>query len=75
MGLGLLREHLDALHALLAGEKVTVRGRYVRLDGVALDHPAHHPPTPRASCASPPTGVRAPSWAEQPTTPHGILKT
>ncbi|MGC4981190.1 LLM class flavin-dependent oxidoreductase [Streptomyces sp. DT193] len=37
--LTLLREHLDALRALLRGERVTTRGRYVRLDGVALDWP------------------------------------
>ncbi|MDT0434430.1 MULTISPECIES: LLM class flavin-dependent oxidoreductase [Streptomyces] len=35
----LLREHLAALRALLAGEQVTVDGRYVHLDGVALDWP------------------------------------
>jgi alkanesulfonate monooxygenase SsuD/methylene tetrahydromethanopterin reductase-like flavin-dependent oxidoreductase (luciferase family) len=35
----LLREHLSALRALLAGEKLTMDGRYVRLDGVALDRP------------------------------------
>lgn len=35
----LLREHLAALRALLRGERVTVDGRYVRLDGVALDWP------------------------------------
>jgi len=37
--LTLLREHLMALKALLAGSTVTVNGRYVRLDGVALDWP------------------------------------
>ncbi|MFJ6116552.1 LLM class flavin-dependent oxidoreductase [Streptomyces sp. NPDC092129] len=37
--LTLLREHLDALRALLRGERVTTDGRYVRLDGVALDWP------------------------------------
>ncbi|WP_150251607.1 LLM class flavin-dependent oxidoreductase [Nocardiopsis deserti] len=41
--LSLLREHLDALRALLAGERVTSRGRYVTLDEVALDYP---PATP-----------------------------
>jgi alkanesulfonate monooxygenase SsuD/methylene tetrahydromethanopterin reductase-like flavin-dependent oxidoreductase (luciferase family) len=41
--LTLLREHLDALGALLRGQEVTTRGRYVRLDAVALDWP---PPTP-----------------------------
>jgi alkanesulfonate monooxygenase SsuD/methylene tetrahydromethanopterin reductase-like flavin-dependent oxidoreductase (luciferase family) len=40
--LTLLREHLDALRALLAGGTVTTEGRYVRLDRVALDWP---PPT------------------------------
>ncbi|RSM78619.1 LLM class flavin-dependent oxidoreductase, partial [Streptomyces sp. WAC 01325] len=35
----LLREHLDVLRALLRGERVTVEGRYVRLDDVALDWP------------------------------------
>ncbi|MER6219659.1 LLM class flavin-dependent oxidoreductase [Streptomyces sp900105755] len=39
----LLREHLDALRALLRGERLTVSGRYVRLDGVALDWPPAGP--------------------------------
>lgn len=39
----LLREHVTALRALLAGERVTVDGRYVKLDDVGLDWP---PPTP-----------------------------
>src|SRR4051812_1162611 len=39
----LLREHTTAVRSLLAGERVTVDGRYVRLDGGALDRP---PPTP-----------------------------
>ena len=39
----LLREHLDALRRLLAGEQVTTAGRYVRLDGVALDWPPAGP--------------------------------
>ncbi|OLZ70818.1 oxidoreductase [Streptomyces sp. IMTB 2501] len=37
--LTLLGEHLDALRALLSGERLTVRGRYVSLDDVALDWP------------------------------------
>ncbi|MEW2299861.1 LLM class flavin-dependent oxidoreductase [Streptomyces sp. NPDC006655] len=41
--LTLLREHLDALRGLLRGERLSVSGRYVRLDDVALDWP---PPTP-----------------------------
>jgi alkanesulfonate monooxygenase SsuD/methylene tetrahydromethanopterin reductase-like flavin-dependent oxidoreductase (luciferase family) len=41
----LLREHTTALRALLAGESVTVDGRYVQLDGVALEWPPDRPPT------------------------------
>ena len=37
--LALLEEMTAAVRALLAGETVTVEGRYVRLRGVALDHP------------------------------------
>jgi alkanesulfonate monooxygenase SsuD/methylene tetrahydromethanopterin reductase-like flavin-dependent oxidoreductase (luciferase family) len=35
----LLREYLDALRALLRGERVNARGRYVTLDDVGLDWP------------------------------------
>jgi alkanesulfonate monooxygenase SsuD/methylene tetrahydromethanopterin reductase-like flavin-dependent oxidoreductase (luciferase family) len=41
----LLREHTAAVRALLAGETVDVRGRYVSLDKVALDWPPPSPPT------------------------------
>ncbi|MEV6960155.1 LLM class flavin-dependent oxidoreductase [Streptomyces sp. NPDC051207] len=41
--LTLLREHLDALRALLRGERLTTSGRYVTLDDVALDWPPQHP--------------------------------
>ncbi|WP_371669394.1 LLM class flavin-dependent oxidoreductase [Streptomyces sp. NBC_00289] len=41
--LTLLREHLDALRALLRGERVTTDGRYVKLDDVALDWPPEGP--------------------------------
>jgi alkanesulfonate monooxygenase SsuD/methylene tetrahydromethanopterin reductase-like flavin-dependent oxidoreductase (luciferase family) len=37
--LTLLREYTDALQALLHGHTVTIHGRYVHLDGVALDWP------------------------------------
>jgi alkanesulfonate monooxygenase SsuD/methylene tetrahydromethanopterin reductase-like flavin-dependent oxidoreductase (luciferase family) len=37
--LTLLREYVQALRALLAGERVTMDGRHVHLDGVALDWP------------------------------------
>jgi alkanesulfonate monooxygenase SsuD/methylene tetrahydromethanopterin reductase-like flavin-dependent oxidoreductase (luciferase family) len=36
----LLREHVTALRALLAGERVSFQGRYVTLDDVALDWPS-----------------------------------
>jgi alkanesulfonate monooxygenase SsuD/methylene tetrahydromethanopterin reductase-like flavin-dependent oxidoreductase (luciferase family) len=39
----LLREYLGALRALLGGERVTTDGRYVKLDGVALDWPPQAP--------------------------------
>jgi alkanesulfonate monooxygenase SsuD/methylene tetrahydromethanopterin reductase-like flavin-dependent oxidoreductase (luciferase family) len=42
--LTLLREYATALRALLHGERVTTAGRYVRLDGVALDWPPNPPP-------------------------------
>jgi alkanesulfonate monooxygenase SsuD/methylene tetrahydromethanopterin reductase-like flavin-dependent oxidoreductase (luciferase family) len=35
----LLREHIDALRALLRGERVTVAGRYVTLTDVGLNYP------------------------------------
>ena len=35
----LLREYAEALRALLAGEEVSVQGRYVQMDGVRLDWP------------------------------------
>jgi len=37
--LALLEETIAAVRALLAGDEVRVEGRYVRLDGVRLDHP------------------------------------
>ena len=40
----LLREYTAAVRALLAGERVSTTGRYVRLDGVALDWPPPSPP-------------------------------
>ncbi|MFI9382464.1 LLM class flavin-dependent oxidoreductase [Kutzneria sp. NPDC052558] len=41
--LTLLREHLDALRALLRGEEVSVDGTYVKLDRVRLDWPPTRP--------------------------------
>lgn len=40
----LLRETTAAVRALLHGDEVTTAGRYVRLDGVRLDHPPHAVP-------------------------------
>ncbi|HYF73782.1 MAG TPA: LLM class flavin-dependent oxidoreductase [Nocardioides sp.] len=42
--LTLLREHTAAVRSLLAGERVDVSGRYVRLAQVALDWPPAVPP-------------------------------
>jgi 5,10-methylenetetrahydromethanopterin reductase len=42
--LRLLEETVAAVRALLAGESLTVSGRHVRLDGVALDQPLPSPP-------------------------------
>lgn len=49
----LLREYLDALRALLRGERVTTDGRYVKLDDVALEWPPSAAPAVLA-------GVRGP---------------
>lgn len=49
----LLSEYLDALRALLAGERVTTSGRYVQLDGVALDWPPFASPKIYAGAQGP----------------------
>jgi alkanesulfonate monooxygenase SsuD/methylene tetrahydromethanopterin reductase-like flavin-dependent oxidoreductase (luciferase family) len=49
----LLREHLDALRALLRGERVSTDGRYVKLDGVALDWPPTGAPEVLAGATGP----------------------
>ena len=48
-----LREHLTALRALLRGEQVSVDGRYVQLDQVALDWPPAEPPAVLAGATGP----------------------
>ncbi|MDG9716364.1 LLM class flavin-dependent oxidoreductase [Streptomyces sp. DH24] len=53
--LTLLREHLDALRALLRGERLTTAGRYVTLDDVALDWPPEHPVDVLAGATGPRT--------------------
>ena len=55
--LTLLREYATALRALLAGERVTTDGRYVRLHDVALDWPPAAAP-PVLSAATGPRTVR-----------------
>jgi alkanesulfonate monooxygenase SsuD/methylene tetrahydromethanopterin reductase-like flavin-dependent oxidoreductase (luciferase family) len=54
----LLREQLTALRALLRGERLTVGGRYVRLDGVALEWPPAAPAPPVLSAATRPRTLR-----------------
>jgi alkanesulfonate monooxygenase SsuD/methylene tetrahydromethanopterin reductase-like flavin-dependent oxidoreductase (luciferase family) len=49
----LLREYLTALRALLSGETVSVSGRYVKLDEVALDWPPPSPPPVFAGAVGP----------------------
>ncbi len=53
--LTLLGEHLDALRALLAGERLTVAGRYVQLQDVALDWPPPAAPPVLAGAEGPRT--------------------
>jgi len=49
----LLREHVTALRALLRGERVSMHGRYVRLDAVALDWPPASAPAMFAGATGP----------------------
>ncbi|MER7044702.1 LLM class flavin-dependent oxidoreductase [Streptomyces jumonjinensis] len=49
----LLREHLTAVRALLRGERVTMAGRCVTLDGVALDWPPATAPEVLAGAIGP----------------------
>jgi 5,10-methylenetetrahydromethanopterin reductase len=52
-----LRERLEAVRALLAGQTVTVTGEYVQLDAVRLNHPPRTAPPVLA-------GVRGPKSLE-----------
>ena len=60
----LLREHTVAVRDLLDGRRVEVEGRYVRLDGVALDWP---PATPPPCSSAPAATSRSTSPARSPT--------
>jgi alkanesulfonate monooxygenase SsuD/methylene tetrahydromethanopterin reductase-like flavin-dependent oxidoreductase (luciferase family) len=49
----LMGEYLEALRALLAGERHSVEGRYIKLDDVALDWPPLSPPSLYAGATGP----------------------
>jgi alkanesulfonate monooxygenase SsuD/methylene tetrahydromethanopterin reductase-like flavin-dependent oxidoreductase (luciferase family) len=51
----LFREYLSALRVLLAGDRLTVAGRYVKLDDVGLDWPPPQPPPVVAGAVGPRT--------------------
>lgn len=51
----LLREYLEALHGLLAGNRITMKGRYIHLDDVALDWPPLTAPPILAAATGPRT--------------------
>jgi alkanesulfonate monooxygenase SsuD/methylene tetrahydromethanopterin reductase-like flavin-dependent oxidoreductase (luciferase family) len=53
--LTLMREYLPALRSLLAGETVSVSGRYVSLDDVTLGWPPGDPPVVYAAAEGPKT--------------------
>lgn len=53
--LTLMREYVPALRALLAGDEVTVSGRYVTLDRVRLDYPLENAPPVYAAGEGPKT--------------------
>ncbi|BDV31181.1 LLM class flavin-dependent oxidoreductase [Microbacterium terricola] len=53
--LTLMREYVPALRALLAGEEVSVQGRYVTLDRVRLDRPPTTAPLVYAAAEGPKT--------------------
>ncbi|WP_435593228.1 LLM class flavin-dependent oxidoreductase [Nocardia sp. bgisy118] len=75
--LGLLREQLTALRALLHGATVDMSGRYVHLDRVALDWPPGTPPPLVAGASGPKTLRLSGELADgtvltSATTPDGI---
>ncbi|MFD4528080.1 LLM class flavin-dependent oxidoreductase [Streptomyces sp. NPDC058470] len=73
----LLREYLDALRALLRGERVSTDGRYVKLDGVALDWPPTEVPEVLTGATGPRTLRLSGAAADgtiltATTTPEGV---
>ncbi len=51
----LLSEYTEALRALLAGQRITVRGRYIQLNDVALDWPPMRAPELLSAATGPRT--------------------
>ncbi|GGW31716.1 oxidoreductase [Streptomyces lucensis JCM 4490] len=77
--LTLLGEHLDALRALLRGERLSVGGRYVKLTDVALDWPPAQPVPVLAGATGPRTlhlsGARADgTLLTAATSPDGVRR-
>ncbi|WP_329256557.1 LLM class flavin-dependent oxidoreductase [Streptomyces sp. NBC_01478] len=75
----LLREHLDALRALLRGERLTTDGRYVKLDDVGLDWPPAGPVEILAGATGPRTLRLSGAAADgtiltASTTPDGVRR-
>jgi alkanesulfonate monooxygenase SsuD/methylene tetrahydromethanopterin reductase-like flavin-dependent oxidoreductase (luciferase family) len=75
----LLREHLDALRALLRGERLTTDGRYVKLDDVGLDWPPDGPVEILAGATGPRTLRLSGAAADgtiltASTTPDGVRR-
>lgn len=73
--LTMLSEYLDALRQLLAGERLTLRGRYVTLSDVRLDDPPSVPPPVLAGVRGPKSLTVAGRHAEgtilaEPVTPE-----
>jgi alkanesulfonate monooxygenase SsuD/methylene tetrahydromethanopterin reductase-like flavin-dependent oxidoreductase (luciferase family) len=66
----LFREYATTLRALLAGERVTVDGRYVKLTDVALDWPPAAGPSPTGG--PPPTDSARPKIQAAATGPRSL---
>jgi alkanesulfonate monooxygenase SsuD/methylene tetrahydromethanopterin reductase-like flavin-dependent oxidoreductase (luciferase family) len=77
--LALLEEYLRALRALLRGERVTVEGRYVQLDGVRLEAVADPVPAVLAGVRGPRSLAVAGAAADgvilaEPTAPEYVAR-
>jgi alkanesulfonate monooxygenase SsuD/methylene tetrahydromethanopterin reductase-like flavin-dependent oxidoreductase (luciferase family) len=71
--LALLEETLTAMAGLLRGEKVTLDGRAVRLDGVSLVHPPAEPPPLLAGVFNPRSLALSGRVADGTVIPEGFL--